>query len=60
MLSYFTGLQHIRPDVNSINLNRAKVVIPLYEKEETDQRNEELREISTQFKRALISDTIAQ
>jgi hypothetical protein len=29
-------------------------------KEETDQRNEELREISTQFKRALISDTIAQ
>ena len=38
MLSYFTGLQHIRPDVNSINLNRAKVVIPLYEKDFSNLR----------------------
>ncbi len=35
-------------------------VVELMKKEKNDQRNEELREISIQFKRALISDTIAQ
>lgn len=38
MLSYFHGLRHIRPDVNSLNLNRAKVVVPIYEKDFTNLR----------------------
>ena len=35
-------------------------VVELMKKEKNDQRNEEMMKLSTQFKRALISDSIAQ
>ena len=38
MLSYFHGLQHVRPDVNTVNLNRAKIVVPIYEKDFSNLR----------------------